>query len=84
MPAKLIAATFAIACFIGTLAVGLAVNETLTRVMWEGIVVLIAAWCLGNLIGGLAQKTVDDQLADYRRQRPVPSEDPMAPGVERV
>ena len=35
---------------------------------------MVAAWCVGTIVGGIAQRTIEEHLAEYRVAHPIPSE----------
>ena len=70
--------SFAAAC-----VVGVAVGNSSTTILTRAVVVMVLAWFVGRVIGGIAQKTIEDHLNSYKRNHPIPdSSGAAAPGIE--
>lgn len=78
IPSRVIASCFALVCFAAAAVQGLAVGNTLFTIIGRSTVVMLVAWCVGTLIGAVAQRTVDQHIDDYRQANPIPEEEPVS------
>jgi hypothetical protein len=74
IPSRLIATAFALVCFTAAVIVGLAVGNTAVTVLWRALLIMLGAWLIGQIIGGIFQHTLDQHVAEYRKQHPLPGE----------
>jgi len=87
IPARVIATSFAIICFVGTLSYGWYNGNELHSILISAIGVCFFAWLVGTVVGMIALRTVNDHIEKHRMQNPVPDEnseidtDPMRTAV---
>jgi len=75
IPARVIATSFAIVCFVGAIIVGLAVRNSLEALLLNALVIMFISYVIGSVAGGIAQRTVDDHIDEYKQLKPIPDEE---------
>ena len=74
IPSSVIATSFALLAFVAAAIVGvLADNPTLT-VIGRATLVMVVCWPVGLIVGGLAQRTVDAHVKEYKDAHPIPED----------
>lgn len=58
-----------------SLVVGLAAGHETPTILWRGIQVMLICWFVGFIVGVVAVRTVDDHIAQYKQDHPIPSEE---------
>ena len=38
-------------------------------------VLMIVAWCVGRIVGAIAQRTVDEHIEQYKQEHPIETDD---------
>ena len=81
---KAIAASFALTGFTAALAVGWAAGNAATTILTRAIMVMAAAWLIGQIIATIARHAVDREVETYKDRNPLPdvpneSQDPANP-----
>ncbi len=72
IPAKVVAACFALVSFAAAAVVG-AVSQTPTStVIWRSLVVMGVCYVAGLVLGALVQRIVDGQIEQYKLTHPIP------------
>lgn len=79
IPARVISTSFALACFAATLCLGLYHGNAWTSILASAILVSFVALIIGSLIGSLLLRSVDEHIAQYQQQHPIPDEDAFDP-----
>jgi hypothetical protein len=74
IPSRVIATCFALVAFSATAAVGVFAGNSPSTVIVRAIVVMIAAWIIGRIVGAIAQQTINDHIARYKEANPLPDE----------
>ena len=82
IPARVITTCFVIVCFAGTIVVGLYHGNAWTSILLSALIVAMLAWPVGYVVGWLFLRTVNEHIAKYREEKPIPQED--APNTEPV
>ena len=75
IPARVIATCFALACFAGSLIVGIYHSNPALSVLLSSLLVLAAAYVVGLIVGSVAQHAVDDHIRKHKQQNPIPGTD---------
>ena len=74
IPARVIAACFALAGFAAAAVLGVAAGNMTTTVLWRATVVMLVCWVIGRIAGAITQQTVDEHLEIYKETHPVPND----------
>lgn len=74
IPARVIATCFALACFAGSVVVGIYHQNPALSILLSGLLVLVAAYVVGLIVGAIAQHAVDDHIRKHKKQHPIPGE----------
>lgn len=75
IPARLIAACFALTVFAGAIVVGLVVGNEPMRVLGRAMLLMVICWGTGRLLGAMAARIVEDYLQAFRDAHPLPEEE---------
>lgn len=59
---------------MAALTVGWAVDNTTQTVLWRGLITLVICFPIGLIIGTVAQRVVDDNIAAYKNKHPITDE----------
>lgn len=81
IPAKYIASSFALIAFTAALLVGWAIGNTTGTIMFRSLVIMLACWPVGYLVGRIAQHTVQLDIDRYKRTHPISGDSPAAADV---
>jgi len=73
IPARVIAACFALVGFAAAIAVGLAAHNSAITVIWKAIVVMMACYVVGRVIGAVAQRAVQQDIDRFKQAHPFPN-----------
>ncbi len=76
IPARVIATCFALACFAGSVIVGIYHQNPAMSVLLSSLVVLVAAYVVGLIVGAVAQHAVNEHIRKHKAQHPIPGEEP--------
>ena len=68
--------------FAAASVVGVAVGNSSTTILVRAVIVMVLAWVVGRVIGGIAQKTIEDHLETYKRNHPISESSAAAPAIE--
>lgn len=62
------------------MVVGIAAGNATMVIIGRALVVQVICWFIGQAVGKVAQRTVDDQIEEYKQANPLPLEsvDPAA------
>lgn len=74
IPARVIATCFALACFAGSLVVGLYHGNPALSIVISSFFTMIAAYIVGLVVGAIAQRAVDDHVRRHKAQHPLPGD----------
>ena len=74
MPARVIAACFALTGFTGAVLIGVLAENPAFTILLRALGVMIGALLIGRIIGSIAQRTVLDTIARYKDEHPIPDE----------
>jgi len=79
IPARVIASCFGLLGFIAAIIVGIAAGNPFVTILWRAILVMLACWIVGRVIGSIMQSTIEDHIAKLKEQQPIPDEDAVKP-----
>ncbi len=71
IPAKIIATCFALVAFAAALVIGALVGNPLGTVLFRALVAMCICWLVGYLVGLVAQRTVELNIARYKQAHPI-------------
>ena len=74
IPARVIATSFALACFAGTLCFGLYNGNDAPSIMFSALIVGFFALLVGFMIGAIMLRSVNEQIERHRANNPIPNE----------
>lgn len=66
--------------FTASIVVGWAAGNPAATVLWRSLIAFLLCYLVGKLIGSVAQRTIEDNIATYKREHPIPH-DPVTGGV---
>lgn len=69
---RVIATCFALAGFAATAIVGVYVGNPAALVLGRAILVMIAAYVVGRLLGGVMARAISHHVTQYKQSRPLP------------
>jgi len=72
IPSRIIATCFALVSFAAAIAVGVAVSNPTSTIIWRATLVMIACWLVGGWFGGLLERIVREQVEQYKQSHPIP------------
>ncbi|MCC7407133.1 MAG: hypothetical protein IT442_03625 [Phycisphaeraceae bacterium] len=78
IPAKIIASCFALTGFIAALVVGLAAGNSATTILWNAILAMAVCYPVGRVLGGVAERAVQENIDNYKKRHPLPKLHPSA------
>jgi len=81
IPAKIIASCFALTGFIAALVVGLAAGNSASTILWKAILAMAVCYPVGRLLGGVAERAVQENIDSYKKHHPLPKLHPSADDV---
>lgn len=81
IPAKVIAACFAIVAFVAAVAIGAAAGNAVETVLYRAMIVLLVCWPIGWAVGMLAQKVNELSIQAYKQKNPIQSDLPQEPAA---
>lgn len=71
IPARVIAACFALVGFASAAVAGVAVQNSATTILLRATVVMLLCWVVGRVAGAIAQQAIDEHITGYEDQHPV-------------
>lgn len=74
IPARVIATSFAIFCFICTIVYGLYNGNSPQSIFWSAVSVALVALVMGSAIGALMLRSINEQIERHRADNPIPEE----------
>ncbi len=74
IPSRVIATSFALVAFAAAAVLGVYVGNDVFTVLWRAAVIMLICYLIGRGVGAVAQWTVDDHIARYQKQHPIPDE----------
>ncbi len=77
IPARVIATSFALISFAGTVLVGLFNGNDWKSILLSATIVLVVAWIVGTLVGMLMLHSVNEQIERHREANPAPDENEL-------
>ena len=78
IPARVIATSFALLCFAGTLCFGLYNGNTWHSILLNALLVGFFALVIGVMIGAVMLRSVNEEIDRHREENPIPEEDDFA------
>jgi hypothetical protein len=72
IPSRIIATCFALVSFAAAVAVGMAVDNPISTIIWRATLIMLACWLVGRLFGGLLERVVREHVDEYKRANPIP------------
>lgn len=79
IPARVIATIFALACFAGAIALGVYNGNSAFSILLGAVLVMIAAFVVGLILGTLMQRCVDDHVKQHQADHPIPGDASYVP-----
>ncbi len=81
---RVIASSFALACFAAACLFGIAAGNELSTIITRATLAMMICYIIGRVVGAIAQQTIDAHVAAYKNRFPIPSDtlatDPPASG----
>jgi len=74
IPAKIIATCFALVAFAAAVAVGLAAGNPTSTILGRALLAMFVCWVVGRIVGGVAIRTVQNDIDTYKASHPIPTE----------
>ncbi len=74
MPTRLIASSVALIAFVIALSMGIAAGNTATYNLVNALGALFICYLLGLVVALVAQRAIDEHIAEYQRTHPLPEE----------
>ncbi len=81
IPSRVIASCFAITGFVAALVIGFAAGLATDDILLRAIMVMIICWPVGRLLGWMAQRAVEENIAQYKRAHPIPDDAAREPAA---
>jgi len=75
IPAKVIATCFALIGFAAAIVVGVAADNDALTILWRALIVMLVAWPIGRLFGGVAQRACDESILAHKQKYPIPRDE---------
>ena len=75
IPARVIATCFSIICFIASAMLGLYHHNDPMQTLLNSLLVMLAAMVVGLIVGSVAQRCIDEQIAIHKQDNPIPEKD---------
>lgn len=72
MTSRVIATIFALVSFAAALIVGQQAGNPAVTVLSRALLIMLACYVIGRLIGAIANTTVNDHIERYRADHPMP------------
>jgi len=76
IPAKVIATCFALVAFAAALAIGYAVENPTSTILYRAIVTMLLCWPVGYAVGAVAQRVNEKAIANYKDRHPMTAQEP--------
>lgn len=74
IPARVISTSFALACFALTVCYGLYNHNTWKSILAGALLAGLIAWVVGAVLGALMLRSVNENIARYQADNPVPED----------
>ena len=74
IPSKVIATCFALIGFSAAILVGSVSGNSTGTVLFRAMMVMLVGYPIGRLVGLVAQRTIEESIASYRTDHPIPDE----------
>lgn len=74
IPSRVIAACFALVSFAAAAIVGIAAENPASTILGWALVTMVVSWLVGLAVGTIAQWTVDEHIAEFKQQNPIPGD----------
>lgn len=74
MPTRIIACSFALIAFALASVMGLFAGNPSLTILQSALAAGFACFLIGLLIGRIAQRVIEDDIAQYQQQHPIPDE----------
>ena len=90
---RIIATSFALVAFAGALFVGMRAGNPMLTILTRALLITLGCYVVGRIVGVVADRTVQGQIATYKTRHPLgrnvepaPADpaSPAAPGPERA
>jgi hypothetical protein len=75
IPAKVIATCFALVAFAAALAIGYAVENPTSTILYRAIVTMLLCWPVGYAVGAVAQRVNEKAIANYKDRHPMTAQE---------
>ena len=72
IPTRVIRTCFALVGFAAATVFGILAGNTPATILWRALAVMCVALVIGHVVGHFAQRTVDEFIARYKEQHPIP------------
>lgn len=60
--------------FTASIVVGWAAGNPAATVLWRSLIAFLLCYFVGKLVGFVAQRTIEDNIASYKRDNPIPAD----------
>jgi hypothetical protein len=77
MPTRIIAACFALSAFALATVLGMAAGNDAVTTLWRALLAMAAAYFVGSIIGHVARIAVQEHVARYKAEHPIPTSDDL-------
>ena len=74
IPARVIATSFVLFCFAGTIVVGVFNGNSWGSILASAALVCVIAWIVGTVLGWLILRSVNEEINRHQRENPIPDE----------
>ena len=72
MTSRIIASIFALVSFAAALFIGVAANNSFNTIVLRAILTMGICYLVGRVIGALADRAVQEHIAQYKLEHPIP------------
>ncbi|MHC4995772.1 MAG: hypothetical protein ACYTGQ_12040 [Planctomycetota bacterium] len=84
MPSRVIATCLALIAFSMAIVLGVAAGNPPLTIVWRALLMMLVTWVIGSVIGAMAQHVVTENIASYKIEHPLATEDDVARGMAPV
>ena len=82
IPTRVIATCFALVSFAAAILVGIWAENPATTILGRALLVMLTCWVIGLGVGSVMMRSIDEHIARYKQQHPMPDDQPSAaPGA---
>ena len=67
--------------FTASLVVGGAAGNPAATVVWRSLIAFLLCYLVGKIVGFVAQRTIEEDIAAYKREHPIPRDPATGPVV---